>query len=268
MENMEEVVVEEMTEKTEEPTVEEVVENEPEIVQEEPEKKYTDADVDEIVARKIARERNKLNREYEERFAPYREAEQVLNAGLETSNITEATAKMREFYKERGLNIPEYQTPSYTEDDLKALASYDAQRVIEMGFEEVVEETDRLAAKGVQNMTPREKLVFQNLAEHRGAEERRQEFLKMGAKEDVIQSKEFRDFAKQFTKDTPVVNIYKLYEKTLDKPPVEQIGSMVNTNPGEEKTFYTPEEVDKLTSKDLDNPKIFQRVRESMKKWK
>lgn len=269
MGNMENLVIEEeMTENTEEPTVEEVVENEPEIVQEEPEKKYSDADVDAIVARKIARERSKITREMEEKYAPHREAEAVLNAGLKTSNIAEATARMREFYKDKGVEIPEYQAPSYNEEDLRVLAENEAQKIIESGYEDVVDEVDRLAAKGIKNMTPREKLVFRSLAEHREAEGRRQELLKIGVKEDVISSKEFRDFAKQFTSETPIANVYKLYEKTLDKPHIEQIGSMTNTKPGEEKTFYTPEEVDKLTSKDLDDPKIFQRVRESMKRWK
>ena len=33
------------------------------------------------------------------------------------------------------------------------------------------------------------------------------------------------------------------------------------------KKYYTSEEVDKLTSKDLDNPTIFKNVMASMKKW-
>ena len=46
-------------------------------------------------------------------------------------------------------------------------------------------------------------------------------------------------------------------------------GSTQSTVPNnKDKEYYSPEEVDKLSSKDLDNPKIFKRVRESMKHWK
>lgn len=41
----------------------------------------------------------------------------------------------------------------------------------------------------------------------------------------------------------------------------------VNTTTPEEKEFYTSEEVDKLTDKDLNNPKIMERVMNSMKRW-
>lgn len=43
---------------------------------------------------------------------------------------------------------------------------------------------------------------------------------------------------------------------------------MKNGSHDDVKTYYSPEDVDKLTEKDLDNPVIFQRVRESMKSWK
>ena len=45
------------------------------------------------------------------------------------------------------------------------------------------------------------------------------------------------------------------------------MGSMKNGSHSEEKTYYSPEDVDKLTPQDFDNPVIFRNVRESMKKW-
>jgi hypothetical protein len=35
-----------------------------------------------------------------------------------------------------------------------------------------------------------------------------------------------------------------------------------------EKEFYTPEEVDRLSKNDYDNPKIMARVRRSMTRWR
>jgi hypothetical protein len=51
------------------------------------------------------------------------------------------------------------------------------------------------------------------------------------------------------------------------KPTPPDIGA-VNGSSSKEKDFYTPDEVDKLTEKDYDNPKIMERVRQSMLKWK
>lgn len=51
------------------------------------------------------------------------------------------------------------------------------------------------------------------------------------------------------------------------KTPPAEIGA-VNRSTGKEKDFYTPDEVDKLTGKDYDDPKLMERVRQSMLKWK
>lgn len=51
------------------------------------------------------------------------------------------------------------------------------------------------------------------------------------------------------------------------KPTPPNIGE-VNAGSTKEKDFYTPSEVDKLTDKDYDNPKIMEIVRKSMSKWK
>ncbi|MEG0570902.1 MAG: hypothetical protein RR497_04570 [Oscillospiraceae bacterium] len=67
----------------------------------------------------------------------------------------------------------------------------------------------------------------------------------------------------------------KLREKlmrSLEEPQVKlmpvppQLGA-VNELSDVQKDFYTPEEVDKLTDRDLSNPKIMKRVQYSMTKW-
>ena len=51
----------------------------------------------------------------------------------------------------------------------------------------------------------------------------------------------------------------------VPKPPIT---GATNTSSTAEKDFFTSEEVDRLSEKDLDNPKIFETVRKSMLKWK
>ena len=76
------------------------------------EKLYTQADidrlvnakVDELLPRKLERAKSKLQREYQERYG---RTETVLNAGLGTSNIEDATKKLSDFYKAKGIVIPD-----------------------------------------------------------------------------------------------------------------------------------------------------------------
>ena len=102
-ENVEEQATEELVEGNTEPTEEIVSET-----VEEPAKKYTDADVDDIVNKKLYRQKQKMERDFEKQMSKYKRAEEVLNAGLGTSNIEEATNNLSNFYKEKGIKIPEY----------------------------------------------------------------------------------------------------------------------------------------------------------------
>lgn len=51
------------------------------------------------------------------------------------------------------------------------------------------------------------------------------------------------------------------------KTPPSEIGK-INSNSKADKDYYSPSEVDKLTEKELNDPKIWERVRKSMTKWK
>lgn len=248
------LVAEEVTENVEQTTEETVVEQPP--------KMFTQEEVNEIVGKSKARTRAKVEREYDRKYGGLVD---VLKAGTGAESVEDATEKLTKFYQSKGIKLP--QKPSYTDADNEVLARAEADDIIRAGFDEVVDEVDRLANVGVANMTPREKMVFKALAEHRQSEERIRELSSIGVPESVYNSAEFKAFAGQFNETASMTDVYKLYEKTAKTSNVEAIGSMKNGSHGEEKTYYSPEDVDKLTSKDLDNPVIFQRVRESMKRW-
>ena len=233
------------------------------------EKMYTSAELDQILAKKIARREAKIRKEYEEKYSPYKEAELVLNAGLGTSDIKEATSNLKNFYSEKGITIPEYQ-PSYSDDDMKVLANNEAQKIIEYGLDEVADEVDRLANKGLENMTPREKLVFNQLAEYRRVELDKKELAQIGVNESALQDNDFIEFAKDLNPKLSTKEKYERYLKYKPKPQVETIGSMKNaTDPGAGvKDFYTREEALKFTKADFDkNPALFKAVEQSMHKW-
>ena len=236
-------------------------------------KMYTEEEfnqrMDELLAKKLARKEAKIRKEYEEKFSPYKEAEMVLNAGLGTSDIREATGNLKQFYQEKGVKIPEFR-PSYSDDDMKVLAGVEAQKIIDLGFDEVVEEVDRLADKGLDNMTAREKLVFSKLAEYRKTESDKKELAKIGVSEAALQDKDFLEFAADLNPNMSMKDKYQKYLKYRPKKEVEPIGSM--RNPADTgtavKDFYTYEEALKFTKKDFDrNPALFKAVENSMHKW-
>lgn len=269
-ENADELTAEENVEDNGE-VEEETTETEEEVESEEPEepvKKYTEDElnqrVDDLLAKKLARKEAKIRREYEKKYG---RAETILKAGLQKDSFEDAVSELETYYESEGVKIPKYD-PEYNHYDMEAGAEKEAKSIIDSGYDEVTEEVDRLAEIGVDKMTPREKIVFSKLAEYRKSEENRRELASIGVKDDVIDSKDFQEFSSQFNSNTPISRVYELYTKTLDKPKVEKIGSMKNGNSQEEKTYYSPEDVDKLTPEDYDDPVIFKRVHDSMAKWK
>ena len=249
-------VAEEVAENVEQTTEETVV------VEEQP-KMFSQEQVNEMIGKAKARTRAKVEKEYNRQYG---DLTAVLRAGMGKEDVGEITKDLRDFYgKRKGVELP--QEPSYTEQDVAVLAQADADDIISAGYDEVVEEVDRLANKGFENMTAREKAVFKALAEHRQNAERSNALSEIGVPKSVYDSDEFKAFANQFKETVPITEVYKQFAAATKTSAVEPIGSMKNGSHGEEKTYYSPEDVDKLTAKDLDNPVIFQRVRESMKRW-
>ena len=155
--------------------------------------------------------------------------------------------------------------------DIEVLARAEAEEIIRGGYEDVVDEVERLTQVGAANMTAREKAVFKALAEHRQSAERGMELSKLGVTEDVYNSQEFRDFAGKFNSNIPITDVYDIYKQTQPKKEFKTMGSMKNNNSGDTgvKDFYTVEEARRFTKADFDkNPALFKAVQNSMTKWK
>lgn len=230
-----------------------------------PVKTYTQEEVDEIVGKRLARNTAKIRKEYTKKYG---DLENVLKAGTGKDNVVELTDTFREFYTQKGIHIPS--EPTYSGRDIEVLAKAEADDIINAGFEEVVEEVDRLAELGIENMSAREKQVFKELAEYRQNAERSNELSKLGVTEDVYNSKEFKDFASKFGTNTTITEIYEIYNKMQPKKEVRTMGSLKNTTTKDTgvKDFYTRDEALKFTKKDFDNnPELFKAVEKSMLKW-
>ena len=253
MENNENFVAEQVTENVEQTT-------------EQTPKMYTQEQVDEIVGKRIARNAAKIRKEYDRKYGGLTE---VLEAGTGKQSVEEITDTFRNFYQQKGIQLP--QKPAYSDADIEVLARAEADEIIRGGFDEVVEEVNRLADIGAANMTARERAVFKTLAEHRQKAERGRELSKIGVTEDVYGSKEFSDFAGKFNPNTPIREVYDLYQKTQPRKEIKPMGSMKSTGPADNgvKEYYSPEEARKFTMKDLnENPALMAALEASMQKWK
>ena len=249
-------LVTEVTENVEQTTEETV---------EQPVKTYTEDEVNQIVGKRLARREAKIRKEYNRKYG---ELENVLRAGTGVEDVEGMTSTFRDFYQKKGIQIPT--EPTYSNRDIEVLARAEADEIISAGLEEVIEEVDRLADLGAENMSPRERAVFKTLAEYRQNAERGRELSKIGVTEDVYTSKEFKDFAGKFSANTPVAEIYDIYAKTQPKKEIRTMGSMkTNSQPDNGvKEFYTFEEASRFSQKEINsNPKLYDAIVRSMQKW-
>lgn len=248
--------------------VTDVTENTEHTAEETP-KTYTEAEfnakLDEVLGKKIARKEAKIRKEYDRKYGDLVE---TLKAGTGKEDVGEMTDTFKKFYESKGIKINK---PTYSAKDIETLARAEAEEVIRGGYEEVAEEVDRLSEIGVANMTAREKAVFKVLAEHRQNADRNNELSKIGVTEDVYNSQAFKDFQSKFNPNTPIADVYDIYQKTLPKTKeFKPMGSMKNSTSadGTVKDFYTRDEALQFTKKDLDNnPALYKAIEASMLKW-
>jgi hypothetical protein len=234
---------------------------------EETPKTYTQKEVDDLMGRRVAREGAKIRKQYERQYG---ELLNVIRAGTGKEDVAEATETLKSFYGSKGIDTTT-KAETYTDKDLAILAEADANEIISAGYDDVVEEVERLAEIGVENMTSREKAIFERLGKYRQAEERTRELAQAGVSEEVRNSKEFREFAAKFAASVPMADVYEIYKQTTKQEEIPTIGSMRSSNAAGDgvKDYYSPAEAKKFTVKDFErNPKLYDAVVRSMAKWK
>ena len=228
-----------------------------------PPKSYTQAELDDISNTRVRRREAKIHKEYDQ---TYGELVRVLQAGTGEQDIGKLTEAFKAHYEGKGVDMSALNKPHYSDEDTAILARADAQTIIDAGSDEVNDEIGRLSQLG-DNMSNRDKAVLKALTAHKGQTERNKALAQIGVPEAVYNSAEFKAYANQFKDNVPITEVYKQFAKTSRTSTPEPIGSLKNGNHKEEKTYYSPEDVDKLSPADYDNPVIVKRVRESMLKW-
>lgn len=238
------------TEPVEEPT------EEPEKV-----KTFTQDEVDEILSKRIKRERNRMEREYSEEVNKYKELAYLTEKGLNANNLDETLEKSRQFYGDQGIKY----VPSANTKEDQILAKAYAEEIIDEydSIDDLQGYADKLSRKN--NLTNRDKLVLENLNSEITNRKRLTDLKKIGVSEDIYNSKEFREFESKFAKDTPIDEIYSLYssKKQVSKP--ANPGSMKSIKAKENKGYITEAEYDKMTDKEIEENMDL--IMSSMSKW-
>ena len=230
-------------------------------------KKYTEEEfnnkLDDLLSKKIARERRKIEREYENKYSDYRDIGNIVSQGLEATDIKDAKNKVKSFYEEQGLT---FDNDRYSDKDEEFLGEKDADEIIDLGLDVAEDEANHLASIGYDKLSTRDKAKFNSLAKTLTYSKNKQELKQMGVSEDILDNKEFKDFKKQFNSSTPLKNIYEMYKLTQPKKEVNIIGSMKGNATKPEKDYYTDAEISKLTLDELKDPVVWDKVRKSMTK--
>lgn len=222
------------------------------------------------VKERLKRDRNKREREYAKELSKYKQLGNVIQAGMEVDNIDDAISRASSYYKEQGIEIPEFRD-SYNDRQQERLAKLDAQDIIELGKEEMETEANKIANIPPEKRTPYEKSMFDELCKKLSSLKDVDDLKSKGYKTDILETKEFKDFRNQFNFNTPISTIYEMYNK-INGQKVEQPASpgsaKTNTTDNQIREDYTPEEVSRFTDADYDsNPKLEEAVRKSMLKW-
>jgi len=108
-----------------------------------------------------------------------------------------------------------------------------------------------------------------NLGKYLTNELKIRELKSKGLDTKILENKEFKEFLKKFNNDEPISEIYEMYTK-INKPKEEVIkpvstGSTRDNNTTQDETFFTKEEVKKMSKKEVKNN--FEKIRKSMETW-
>lgn len=171
-------------------------------------------------------------------------------------------------YEQYGVERPKV---SNSKDD-EILGKYDAKEILELDEEAIVEEANRLA--GIKKRTAREQTAFMEIGKYltskKNQEKRKNEIKEAGIDEEILNDKDFNEFAKRFKEDTSIKEIYDVYNQVKEnnnssKKPFNP-GSLKDKKIREENEYFTEEEFNALTRKDLQDPAIYRKAMKTRSK--
>ena len=221
-------------------------------------KTFTQEQVDKMMADRAQRAERAAERKYSRLV-------NIMQKATGAKNLNELEHTVSDYYQSQGIDVS---TPTYDDRDEERLAKAEAEEIIELGYDAIKAETDRFMASNYEDLSLRDKYLYQKLATEQKRIEQTSELKSIGVSTDLIESQDFKDFKAKFKDDTSIRDVYNLYSKLQPKEQVQPIGSMKTESSKDEiKEYYSPEDFDRLTEEQLNNPKIWDAVMKSKAKW-
>lgn len=233
------------------------------------EKTYTQAEIDDMKAKweggfqkKLDKAISRKMREYEEENFKKDQLINVLKEQTEKGSIDELLDMSEEQY---GVTIPRTRT---NHNDERVLGKHDAEEILGVQDVEFAEnELNRLAnLKRTEREEETYSVLKTDLEARKYEAQRQKEIKENGLDEEIVGSEGFKAFEEQFSKTTPITSVYDLYKKVngLEEEKPFSAGSLKDTKAKQTDEFYTLDEFNALTAKDLDDPKVYEKAMKSM----
>lgn len=218
--------------------------------------------MEEKIGKRLARERAKHERE----LSKYKELGRIVESGLGVGSIDDAITQTKDFYTSQGIDISD---PS-KEWEEQVLGRADAEKIASYGYEEMEAEANRLSAIPKDKMTIREREMFNTLCLNLIDIQDEEELKAQGVDTGILHNEDFKNFRSQFNSKAKVSDIYKMYNKMTgnEKQIPASPGSAKTSTPVSQVADYiSPDDYDKLTDEQLNDPRIMAIIDKSRQSW-
>lgn len=218
---------------------------------------------EERIGRRLAREQKK----HEKEISKYKELGRIVESGLGVNNIDDAISQTKNFYTDQGVDIPDIPDSTKEWED-KVLGKAEAEELSNLGYEEMEAEANRLAS--LPKMSVRERETFNTLCEKLTQINDEQQLIAKGVDANILHNEDFKKFRSQFNSNVNITDIYSIYNKTtgnIREVPASPGSAKTVTPVDQIKDYISPEDFDKLTDEQLNDPKIMAIVDKSRQSW-
>lgn len=210
---------------------------------EEPVKTFTQEELDEIIEKRLRREREKVEKNYKPLVNTLKAGGFNSDDPFELENI------IRKSYEEQGIEIPINEN-RLSEKEQKALAKVNAEEIIELGESVMRERFIELYSKEKRSTREEEEMFL--IGRENSSRMAKKDLLELGADPDkVLNDKNFMSFASKMAPNVSVKEIYQLYKRINGEQSktVPSAGSVKDNNNQSDK--FTQSKIDNMTPQEL-----------------
>ena len=120
---------------------------------------------EEKVENRLIRDRVKHEEAFNKQLEKYKHLEKIISTSIGTNNLDDTINKMADFYREQGVDVPNFNQQGLSERQERILAEAEAKEIIENGQEEMRIEADRISKIPFEKRTLTEKIIFKSLVD-------------------------------------------------------------------------------------------------------